>query len=341
MNRKYFLSFMTAAGITLPYFRSQANSPDDLSGKERLPAYLKPGDSIGITAPAGHTTLEIIQPCIQVLEQWGFKVKIGNTIGKSSFTFGGTDEERSTDLQQMLDDPELSAILCARGGYGVVRILDQLNFDHFQKKPKWVIGFSDITALHCHLNRNYQIASIHSKMCSGFFTDLSLADATQIDSMNTIRKALCGEPLEYITAPLPQNRNGKGEGILVGGNLSLVETLAGSRSDLKTDGKILFLEDTGEYAYSIDRMLWNLKRSGKLARLKGLIIGGFKLKADDPGEEFGKEIIEIVMEKVKEYDYPVCFDFPVGHQKYNLALKHGIRHQFEVNEKGGFLKSLR
>lgn len=341
MNRKHFLSLITATGITLPIFKSwgKGTLPEEANAV-KIPTYLKPGDTIGISSPAGFITLAGIQPAVQLMESWGFKIKIGNTIGRRDFTYGGTDEERTSDLQQMLDDPEIKAIMCARGGYGLVRIIDRLNFSKFIKTPKWIIGFSDITVLHNHLNRNYGIASLHSKMCNSFPSNWNLAEPIQIETILSIRQALTGESLRYSAPPSPSNRLGKAEGILVGGNLSIIETLAATNSDLKTDGKILFLEETGEYLYRIDRMFWNLKRSGKLDHLKGLIIGGFKAKPDDIGEEFGRTIYEIIQEKLKEYDYPVCFDFPVGHQKNNYALRCGVKHILDVNKEGSTLTTL-
>lgn len=341
MNRKHFLSLITATGITLPMFKSLAKPtmPAELNAI-KIPPYLKPGDTIGISSPAGFITLAGIQPAVQLMESWGFKIKIGNTIGRRDFTYGGTDEERTSDLQQMLDDPEIKAIMCARGGYGLVRIIDRLNFSKFIKNPKWIIGFSDITVLHNHINRNYGIASLHSKMCNSFPSNWNLAEPIQIETILSIRQALTGESLRYIAPASPANKTGSAEGELVGGNLSIIENLAATNSDLKTDGKILFLEETGEYLYSIDRMLWNLKRSGKLDHLKGLIIGGFKAKPDDIGEEFGRTIYEIVQEKLKEYDYPVCFDFPVGHQKNNYALRCGVKHILDVNKDGSTLTTL-
>lgn len=299
---------------------------------QTIPSYLKKGDTIGITSPAGFIALEDISPAINKIMEWGFNVKIGNTIGKKDFTFGGTDEERLKDFQQMLDDPNIKAIMCARGGYGTVRIIDKLNFAKFVAKPKWIIGFSDITLLHCHINRNFGIATIHSKMCNSFPDDWSKADDNQQLSIHTIRMCLTNEKMHYAVKPNAKNRTGNTEGILVGGNLRTIENLAGTKSDLITKNKILFVEDTGEYLYSIDRMFWNLKRTGKLAQLKALIIGGFKNKPDDAGEEFGKTLEEIVLEKVKEYTYPVIFNFPVGHQKENFALKCGVKHRIVCNE---------
>ena len=340
MNRKHFLSSFIAAAAVLPSFGGIASPPDDQQLSFENPPYLKQGDTIGITSPAGYITLDQIQPSVLQMQIWGFYVKIGSTIGKRDFTYGGTDEERLKDFQQMLDDPNLKAIMCARGGYGLVRIIDQLDFSQFTRHPKWIIGFSDITVLHCHLSKNFRISSIHSKMCNSFPDDWTKADPIQIETILSIKSALIGEQMSYTAAYNVNNRLGKVEGILVGGNLSILETLAGSNSDLDTKDKILFIEDTGEYLYSIDRMLWNLKRCGKLKNLKGLVIGGFKVKPDDLGEEFGKTVYEIVLEKVKEYHYPIAFDFPVGHQRNNFALKCGANHVLEINENGSVLRTI-
>jgi len=330
MNRKYFITSATT-------LLASANLPVMASGNEEetnsiSPAYLKAGDIIGITSPAGYITTEEIKPAIIQMESWGFKIKVGDTIGKKDFTFGGTDKERVNDFQQMLDDPKVKAIMCARGGYGAVRIIDKLNWTKFKLKPKWVIGFSDITIFHSHLNRNFGIASIHSKMCNSFPDDWSKAEPIQIETIESIRDALRGNKIKYSAIPNASNKTGIGTGVLVGGNLKTLESLAGSASDIKTDGKILFVEDTGEYLYSIDRMFWNLKRSGKLSKLKGLIIGGFKVKIETDTEDFGKTLQDIILEKIKEYNYPVCFDFPVGHQRNNFALKCGVKHRISISE---------
>ncbi len=305
-----------------------------------IPRYLKKGDMIGITAPAGYITAEEIAPSVQLMENWGYQIKVGDTIGKKDFTFAGTDEERLTDFQKMLDDPKVKAIMCARGGYGSIRILDKINWTRFKTKPKWIIGFSDITVLHAHINRNFGIATIHSKMCNSFPDDWSKAEPIQVETIESIHKALNGEKMKYEATLNANNRLGTCEGTLVGGNLKTLETLAGSVSDLNTTGKILFVEDTGEYMYSIDRMFWSLKRTGKLSRLKGLIVGGFKVKTDPDTEDFGETLEQIVLEKIKNYKYPVCFDFPVGHQKNNFALKCGCRHSLSVTETNTILKEV-
>jgi len=327
MKRKDFISSIIPLGAALSGMAAGKEEPDVAT---KIPPYLKMGDMVGITCPAGFITLAGIQLAILKLKEWGFAVAVGNTVGKRDFTFGGTDAERLKDFQQMLDDKNIKAILCARGGYGAIRIIDGLDFKQFTKSPKWIIGFSDVTVLHSHLNRNYGIASLHSKMCNSFPDDWNLAEPTQKETIESIRKCLVGEKMSYPFLPNEKNKMGVAKGVLIGGNLKTVETLAGSKSDILTKNKILFVEDTGEYLYSIDRMFWNLKRTGKLVELAGLIIGGFKVKKDDEGEEFGKVLEDIVLEKVAGYTYPVCFDFPVGHQKNNFALKCGVRHTLSV-----------
>jgi muramoyltetrapeptide carboxypeptidase len=326
MNRKNFMSSLLTIGVAGPVLAKKNPQPQPLT----IPPFLKPGDTIGITCPAGDITAKEIEQAVQLIESWGFRIKVGDTVGKKDFIFGGTDAERTADLQQMLRDPGLSAILCARGGYGTVHIIDSLDFSPLTQHPKWIIGFSDITVLLCHLHTNFNMASLHSKMCNSFPDDWTKAEPVQADSILSIRQALTGGKMEYNIAPNPQNRAGYAEAPLVGGNLKTIESLAGTRSDIDTAGKILFVEDTGEYLYSIDRMFWHLQRTGKLDRLAGLLVGGFKVKPDDPGEEYGHTVYEIVAERIKPYSFPVCFDFPVGHQKNNFALRYGMRHVLEV-----------
>jgi muramoyltetrapeptide carboxypeptidase len=343
MNRKHFISSIVTAGAALSVAEAWAlplASANVNFKRSKIPPYLQPGDTIGITSPASYISLDEVKPSVQLMESWGFKVEIGKSVGQKDFTYGGTDAERAADLQQMLDNPNIKAIMCARGGYGVVRIIDQLNFKQFAKQPKWVIGFSDITVLHCHINRHFGIATLHSKMCNSFPSDWTKAEPVQVSTINSIKQALLGEEMSYTAPSATSNRTGKAEAELVGGNLSMIATLSGTVSQLETKGKILFIEDTDEYLYSIDRMFWNLKRAGLLSQLAGLVIGGFKLKPDTTGDEFGKTIYDIVTEKVKEYDYPVCFDFPVGHQRNNVALKCSVPHVLEVTAEGTTLRAL-
>ena len=332
MNRKSFLSSIIPASVLFSSVAKGKMVWNDPDASLKIPPYLKKGDTIGICCVAGYITIEEVKPSFDKIKTWGFEIKLGDTIGKRDHTFGGTDQERLNDLQQMLDDKNCRAILCARGGYGAIRIIDKLNFTQFIAHPKWIIGFSDATVLHAHINRNFGIATLHSKMCNSFPDDWSTADADQLVSIESIRQCLVGENMSYAVPSSAKNKPGIGHGTLIGGNLKTFETLADSVSDINTDGKILFVEDKDEYLYSIDRMFWNLKRSGKLDHLKGLIVGGFKTIKDDPGEEFGMTLEEIVLEKVSEYNYPVCFDFPVGHQKNNMALKCGVMHELTVSD---------
>lgn len=294
----------------------------------RTPPYLKKGDTIGLLCPAGFMTLEKCQECIRVLqEEWGYKVKVGASVGGSSQTyFSGTDEERLADFQQMLDDDEISAILCARGGYGMGRIIDRISFKKFKKNPKWIIGYSDITILHAHLYSNYYISSLHAPMAAAF------NDAGYVNRyVQSLKSALEGKWARYTCAPHELNRPGEAIGELVGGNLALVAHVIGTDSDYKTRGRILFLEDIGEYIYNIDRMMFQLKRSGKLAKLAGLIVGGFT-EMKDTERPFGKPVYDIIHEIVREYDYPVCFGFPVSHDKENYALKIGAGYKLKVGK---------
>lgn len=340
MNRKKFLR-SGGSLVTAGLLSSFSSRTGDEELWDFIPPYLKKGDIVGITSPAGYITQESILPSIQQVESWGLKVKIGSSIGKRNFTFGGTDDERASDFQQLMDDPSVKAILCARGGYGSVRFIDRINWEKFRQSPKWIIGFSDITVIHSHLSRNYGIASIHSKMCNSFPDDWSKAEPVQIDTILSIRDALMGARMKYELPANDRNRKGEARGRLVGGNLKTLESLAASKSDIRTEGKILFVEDTGEYLYSIDRMFWNLKRTGKLDKLAGLVIGGFKIKTDDAGEEFGKNLYDIVLEKVNEFKYPVCFEFPVGHQKNNYALKCNVTHHLKVDSNTVQLREVR
>ena len=331
MNRKDFLSKTIPLSLAVLPFTTIQQFNNETIGV--IPPYLKKGDTIGICCPSGPITLEEIQPAVSKLMEWEFNVAVGNTVGMKDFIYAGPDEERIKDLQAMLDDHKIKAILFGRGGYGAVRIIDKLDFTKFAAKPKWIIGFSDATVFHAHIHSNFGIASIHSKMCNSFPKDWSIPERDQVQSIESIRKCLVNENVDYPVTVNPFNCEGKGEGVLIGGNLSILQNLAGTDSDISTKDKILFIEDAEEYLYNIDRMLWNLKRTGKLSGLKGLIVGGFThIRPDDPGEEFGKTIYQIVLEKVREYNYPVCFDFPVGHQKSNYALKCGVKYSLVVDK---------
>ncbi len=293
----------------------------------QLPPYLQKGDTIGLVCPAGYMPFEKVKTCVQILQEWGFNVKVGNTVGGGSMTyFSGTDEERLRDFQQMLDDQEVNAVLCARGGYGTGRIIERIDFKKFAKQPKWIVGYSDITVLHSHLFSNYYIASLHAPMAGAFNEE-----GFKNEYVLSLKNALEGKKIKYQVPVHEQNRKGEAVGELVGGNLALLAHLVGTDSDIKTKGKILFLEDVGEQLYNLDRMLIQLKRSGKLSKLAGLIFGGFT-ETKDTERPFGKSIYEILGELVAEYDYPVCYDFPVSHTDRNYALKIGVGYKLKVTK---------
>ena len=303
----------------------------------KTPPYLKPGDTIGITCPAGYMTYEKAATCISSLQHWGYKVKVGKLLGSESTNyFSGTDEERLAEFQRLLYDDEVAAILCARGGYGTSRIIDRINFKKFRKKPKWIIGYSDITVLQAHIYSNYKIATMHAPMAGAFNEGVQPNDAgdkrIEDEFIRSLKNTLLGKKHKYIVSTHDFNRKGEAVGELVGGNLSLLAHITGTDSDIKTKGRILFLEDTGEQLYNIDRMLLQLKRSGKLDKLSGLIIGGFT-DTKDTDRPFGKTAYELIRDAVKEFDYPVCFNFPVSHGTENLALKVGAGYKLKVSGK--------
>ena len=270
---------------------------------------------------------EKAQTCIETLQQWGYRVRIGATLGGDSENyFSGTDEQRLADLQQALDDPAVNAILCGRGGYGLSRIIDALDLTRFRQRPKWIIGFSDVTVLHAQLFTQYDTASLHSPM-AGAFNDGGVTG----EGVLSLRRALTGEPAAYTCAPHPFNRHGRAIAPLVGGNLSILAHLTGSPGEIDTRGKLLFLEDVGEYLYNIDRMLIQLKRSGKLAHLAGLVVGGFT-ELKDTTRPFGATVEQIIRDAVSDYNYPVCFGFPVSHGAGNVALKMGVTHTLIVSD---------
>lgn len=299
------------------------------------PSYLRKGSQIGITCPSGYVSGDRVAFAVKILELWGFRVKLGKTVGSEHFYFSGTDDERLADLQTMLDDKHTEAVLMGRGGYGLSRIIDRVDFSGFLKKPKWICGFSDITVLHNHIQAQFGMATFHSPMCAAF-----KPETLNSDHLKAFYAAITGKSLYYHAPPSGYNRQGEAEGILTGGNLAMLTHLTGSVSEVNTDGKILFIEDVGERLYQIDRMMLNLKRAGKLKHLKGLVAGGFT-ELEDTERPFGQTIEEIIREKVEEYDYPVCFNFPAGHQEVNFTLTLGCPHRLLVNEQGGQLVLLR
>jgi muramoyltetrapeptide carboxypeptidase len=288
------------------------------------PPALQKGDSVYILSTARKITIDEIQHAIDSFNEWGLNVVIGDTIGKEWKQFAGTDEERKRDFQKALDDKNIKAIICARGGYGTVRMMDDLNYDEFMKNPKWILGFSDITFLHVHITNSIGIQTLQGIMPFSF-------PKSTPDAITSLRNELFGAKNEYTTEPDGHNRIGIGEGILIGGNLSILYSITGTKSGMNTYGKILFLEDIDEYLYHIDRMMLNLKRSGKLQNLAGLVIGGFTDMKDNK-VPFGCTAYDIISEHVAEYKYPVCFGFPAGHVEDNRALVMGRKYTLNVSE---------
>ncbi|MGS2738814.1 S66 peptidase family protein [Sinomicrobium sp. M5D2P17] len=276
-----------------------------------FPPNLKKGDTVAIVATARSFQPEDLQPAIDTLRQWGLHVVLGKTIGPEYHQLSGTDKARAQDLQDMLDNPAIKAIWAARGGYGTVRIVDMLNFTRFRQKPKWIVGYSDVTVLHSHIH-NLGIATLHATM------PINVKKNSE-EAIRSFKKALFGKKLQYTIPSRLQNRAGVAEGEVVGGNLSILYSLLGSPSAIKTEGKILFIEDLDEYLYHIDRMMLNLKRNGYFDNIKGLIVGGMT-RMHDNSIPWGKDAIGIVKEIADKYNFPVCFDFPAGHIQDNRAL---------------------
>jgi len=294
-----------------------------------IPKKIKVGDKIGIISTARKINLEELTPAIKMLEIWGLQVVLGLNLFEVDNQFSGTVKQRTADLQAMIDDESIAAILCARGGYGTVQLIDNIDFSNLKKTPKWIVGYSDVTVLHSHLNK-LGIASLHATMPINFKTNVK-------ESLASLKNGLFGNENNILCGPHPFNKFGKVEAEVVGGNLSILYSLLGSNSDVDTDGKILFIEDLDEYMYHVDRMMMNLKRNGKLKNLKALIIGGMS-DMNDNTIPFGKTAEEIILEYIKEFDFPVCFNFPAGHLDDNRTLVFGKECTLEINENGVILK---
>lgn len=292
-----------------------------------LPPVLKSGDTVALVATARSVAREGMQPAISLLRSWGLKVTESSNLYASWNQFAGTDSQRTTDLQQALDDEKVKAVLFARGGYGTVRIVDQIDFSSFCKKPKWLIGFSDITVLHAHINQLFGTATLHAPLA------LTLPDAPAEVHQQLYDILFHGKIPVQTVAPHPLNKTGEVTAEIVGGNLSVLYSLGGSKSALNTEGKILFFEDIGEYRYHLDRMMMFLKRSGMLNSLKGLIVGAMTDINDYSGYPvpFGKEAYEIVASHAQEFNYPVCYGFPAGHIAGNYPLITGGTYRLCVN----------
>ncbi len=294
-----------------------------------IPPFLKQNDKVAIVAPARWVEQDKYNSIINILGNYGFEVIRGKTTFLEHGPFAGNDAERLSDLQEMLDNPEIKAIFCLRGGYGTIRIIDKLDFSAFNKNPKWVIGFSDITILHNTIH-NLGIASVHGQM------PLNFANRTNNDGLDKLISTLKGENLSYEINKHSLNREGNGEAKIVGGNVAILCSLIGTPYDIDTDGKILFIEEVGEYLYRFDRLIHHLKMSGKFAKLAGLIVGGLS-DMNDNSPAFGQTAEQIVADTVNEYNYPVCFGFPAGHIKENYPLVFGKNVHFKVDDGRTFM----
>jgi muramoyltetrapeptide carboxypeptidase len=287
------------------------------------PPYLKSGDKIAIVATARKVSPAEMDCAFSTLRSWGLQVVTGPHLFGEKNQYSGTDEERTSDLQMMLDDKEIKAVICARGGYGTVRIVDKLNFSTFEQHPKWIVGYSDITVLHSHIQTQLGIETLHATM------PINFPDAGTEAANESLRKALFGETLEYTIEAQPLNIPGNVSGVLTGGNLSILYSLTGSPSDIQSQDKILFIEDLDEYLYHMDRMMINLKRSGKLAGIKALIVGSLS-KMNDNAVPFGIQAEQIIAEYAYDAGVPVCFNFPAGHISDNRALIMGREVQLDI-----------
>jgi muramoyltetrapeptide carboxypeptidase len=290
----------------------------------KIPPYLKKGDTVAIVCTARKFAKEEAQPAIDLLKSWGLETKLGSSVGLDNFQLAGTDKDRAADLQEQLNNPNIKAIWCARGGYGTVRIVDLLDFEAFKNNPKWIMGFSDVTVLHSHLN-TLGFASLHSIM--PFSVPKAPADIKE-----TLRKNLFGEKNAYTVTTSENDKLGFAKGELVGGNLSILYSLLGSKSSIDTKNKILFIEDLDEYLYHIDRMMYNLKRNDYLKNVKGIIVGTMRDMHDNE-IPFGQNATQIILEIAKDLKVPIAFNFPAGHQKDNRTLMLGSQVQFTVTEK--------
>ena len=298
------------------------------------PPFLKKGDTIGIAATARKISEAELMPAITKFREWGFQVLLSEALYAEDHQFAGTDQQRLSGFQKLLDNNTVKAIIIARGGYGTVRLIDEIDFTSFKKNPKWIIGYSDVTVLHSHIHQNFGIETIHATMPLNFPKNNNESIA-----LSSLYNALTNNNIEYFINRLSTEKTGETTGILTGGNLSLLYALSGTVSDIYTNGKILFLEDIDEYLYHIDRMILQLKRCGKLKNLAGLIVGGMTDMKDNQ-IPFGKNAYEIIADAVKEYDYPVCYGFPAGHMEDNRALILGRKISLAVTEKTSIIQFL-
>ena len=297
------------------------------------PAYLQEGDTVMIVATAGILKeSSVVDDAIILLQEWGLNVRLGKHLYAKGNHFAGTDAQRAQDFQEGLDDKSIKAIWCARGGYGTVRMIDKVNFRNYNRNPKWIIGFSDVTVIHSEIH-NLGGETIHAIMPSTYRPN----NDEQKKALKSLKKAVFGKSLEYKTSKSNFNKVGEAKGQLIGGNLSILYSLLGSKSSIKTDGKILFIEDVGEYVYHIDRMMQNLKRNGYFDNCYGLIVGGISdIRENDTS--FGKPVEQVILDAVAAYDFPVAFNFPAGHIRDNRTLIMGREISLKVKGKKATVK---
>lgn len=325
-TKTYFMRkrirFVTAFLLLISFPMLNAQTAHDSISKSMTliqPPYLTSGDSIAIVAPAGilKNKQNLIQQAKELAESWGLKVMIGTHVFNQNNHFAGTDKERAEDFQKALDNPNIKAIWSARGGYGSVRILDKLDFTKFQENPKWIVGYSDVTAFHSHVHV-LGFETLHAMMGTSMSYDVE----ETVESKETLRKVLFGEELNYEIPTSKYNVQGEADGQLIGGNLSIMMSMLGSESQMNTEGKILFLEEIGEYKYAIDRMIQSLKRAGYFENLKGLIVGDMtNIKKNTTN--WGSSIEQLILDATKEHNFPILFGFPAGHEADNRALIFG------------------
>ncbi|RKE98986.1 S66 peptidase family protein [Ichthyenterobacterium magnum] len=330
--------FILSVFIVIVFFGNINSMAQNTTSKQQemliQPDYLKAGDTVAIVAPSGilKERNDEVNRAKALLKSWGLNVVVGDHVFSQDNHFAGTDAERCEDFQKVLDNPKISAIWCARGGYGTVRILDKLDYTKFKQNPKWIIGYSDITAIHNQVhNEGYQ--SLHALMCVSLTKDLSKIQG----SIDTFKSALFGSPVNYDLEYSPYNRLGEASGELVGGNLTILHTMLGSNTSIDTSGKILFIEEIGEYKYHIDRMLQSLKRAGYFNNCAGLIVGDMS-KMRKNTTPWGKPIEQLVLDALADYNFPIAFGMPAGHEKDNRALVLGRKIELTVNSEQSTIK---
>lgn len=289
------------------------------------PPQLQQGNSIGMIAPGRKVSRQDVEASLSIFQSWGLQVKLASNLFSEAHSYlAGTDEQRKLDFQSMLDDPSISAIICARGGYGSSRFVDELNFDSLKANPKWIVGFSDVTAIHLKLF-SLGIQSIHATM------PILFSQPQSNTSVENLRRVLFGEGSSIETIGQPKNKGGTALGQIIGGNLSLIVDSLGTSSEPDTIGKILVIEEIDEYRYKVDRMMNHLKRAGKLSGLAGLVVGHMT-DIKDSTLPFGESEEEIILQHTREFSYPIALHFPIGHENPNLAWKHGANAKLEINQ---------